>query len=101
MSTLTPPHLKQVAVDRPITTLCVVAIGPTLLLQAGLLLVGVDLFPGKLAELVLLTGVATLITSWIGGGGGAPGALRGPPKGGGRGRGRGPVVGGGGGPPPP
>ena len=59
MSTLTLPHLKQVAVDRPITTLCVVAIGPTLLLQTALLLAGVDLFPGKLAELVLLTGVAT------------------------------------------
>ena len=67
MATSTLPHLRQVVVDRPITTLCVVAIGPTLLLQTGLLLAGVDLFPGKLGELVLLTGVATLITSWIGG----------------------------------
>jgi CAAX protease family protein len=65
MSTVT--HLKQIAVDRPITTLCVVAIVPTLILQTGLLLAGVDLFPGKLAELVLLTGVATTITSWMGG----------------------------------
>ena len=67
MSTVTLPHLRRVAVDRPITTLCVVAIGATLVLQTGLLLAGVDLFPGKLAELVLLTGAATLITSWIGG----------------------------------
>jgi uncharacterized protein len=67
MSTVTLPYLKQVAVERPITTLCVVAIGPTLALQTGLLLAGVDLFPGKLAELVLLTGAATLITFWIGG----------------------------------
>ena len=67
MSVLTVPHLKRVAVDRPITTLCVVAIGPTLPLQTGLLLAGVDLFPGKLAELLLLTGAAALITSWIGG----------------------------------
>ena len=67
MSTVTLPHLKRVAVDRPITTLCVVAIGATLALQTGLLLAGVDLFPGKLAELVLLTGAATLITFWIGG----------------------------------
>jgi len=67
MSTVTHPHLKQVAVDRPITTLCVLTIGPTLALQTGLLLAGVDLFPGKLAELLLLTGAATLITSWIGG----------------------------------
>ena len=66
-STITRPHLKRVAVDRPITTLCVVAIVPTLLLQTGLLLAGIDLFPGKLAELLLLTGAATLITSWIGG----------------------------------
>jgi membrane protease YdiL (CAAX protease family) len=67
MSSLTLPHLKQVAVDRPICTLCVVAVVPTLAVQTGLLIAGVDLFPGKLAELVLLTGVATLITSWIGG----------------------------------
>ena len=67
MSTVTLPHLRRVAVDRPITTLCVVAIGATLALQTGLLLAGVDLFPGKLAELVLLTGAATLITFWIGG----------------------------------
>jgi membrane protease YdiL (CAAX protease family) len=67
MATATLPHLKQVAVDRPITTLCVVAIGPTLMLQTGLLLAGIDLFPGKLAELVLLIGAASLITYWIGG----------------------------------
>jgi len=67
MSTLTLPRLKQVAADRPISTLCAVAIAPTLALQTGLLIGGVDLFPGKLAELVLLTGLATLITSWIGG----------------------------------
>jgi membrane protease YdiL (CAAX protease family) len=67
MSSLTLPHLKQFAVDRPISTLCVVAVVPTLVVQTGLLIAGVDLFPGKLAELVLLTGVATLITSWIGG----------------------------------
>jgi uncharacterized protein len=67
MSTLTVAHVKQLAVDRPITTLCVVVIVPTLTLQTGLLLAGVDLFPGKLAELVLLTSIATLVTSWIGG----------------------------------
>ena len=67
MAAVTLPHLKQVAVDRPITTLCVVVIGPTLVLQTGLLLAGIDLFPGKLAELVLLIGAASLITSWIGG----------------------------------
>ena len=66
-STVTRPPLKQVAVDRPITTLCVVAILPTLMLLTGLLLAGVDLFPGKLAQLVLMTVAATLITSWIGG----------------------------------
>jgi membrane protease YdiL (CAAX protease family) len=67
MSTITPPHLKRIAIERPITTLCVAAIAPTLALQTGLLLAGVDLFPGKLAELVLLTGVSTLITLCIGG----------------------------------
>jgi uncharacterized protein len=67
MSTLTLQRLKQVVVDRPISALCVLTIGPTLLLQTALLLAGVDLFPGKLAELVILTGVASLITFWIGG----------------------------------
>ena len=70
MSVPTSPHLKRIAVERPITTLCVVAIGLTVPLQTALLLAGVDLFPGKLAELVFLTGTATLITSWIGGRGG-------------------------------
>jgi membrane protease YdiL (CAAX protease family) len=67
MSVLTFPHLKRVAVERPITTLCVVAIGLTLPLQTALLLAGIDLFIGKLAELVFLTGTAALITSRIGG----------------------------------
>lgn len=67
MPTLTLPRPKEVAVDRPITTLCVVAIVPTLALQTALLIAGLDVFPGKLAELVLLTGTATLITYCIGG----------------------------------
>jgi hypothetical protein len=67
MSVLTFPHLKRIAVERPITTLCVVAIGLTLPLQTALLLAGIDLFIGKLAELVFLTGTAALITSRIGG----------------------------------
>jgi hypothetical protein len=61
------PQLKRLAVERPVTSLCVVAIGLTLPLQVALLLAGVDLFTGKLAELVFLTGTAALITSWIGG----------------------------------
>jgi hypothetical protein len=67
MSVLTVPQLKRVAVERPITTLSVIAIGLTLPLQTTLLLARIDLFIGKLAELVLLTGTAALITWWIGG----------------------------------
>ena len=67
MSVPTFLHLKRIAVKRPITTLCVVAIGLTLPLQTALLIAGLDVFPGKLAELVFLTGTAVLITSWIGG----------------------------------
>ena len=59
--------MRRYAVARPITTLCVVAIGLTLPLQTGLLLAGLDVFPGKLAELVFLTGTAAVITSWSGG----------------------------------
>ena len=67
MSVLTVPQLKRVAVERPITTLSVIAIGLNLPLQTTLLLAGIDLFIGKLAELASLTGTAALITSWIGG----------------------------------
>ena len=67
MSVPTFLHLKRIAVKRPITTLCVVAIGLTLPLQTALLIAGLNVFPGKLAELVFLLGTAVLITSWIGG----------------------------------
>lgn len=67
MSVVTFPSIRRVAVERPVTTLCGVAIGLTLPLQAALLLAGIDLFVGKLLELVFLTGTAILITSWIGG----------------------------------
>ena len=59
--------MKRYAVQHPITALCVVAIGLTVPLQMALLVAGMDVFPGKLAELLVLTGTATLITSWIGG----------------------------------
>ena len=59
--------MKRYAVTHPITALCVVAIGLSLPLQFGLLVAGLDVFPGKLAELLFLTGTASLITSWIGG----------------------------------
>jgi CAAX protease family protein len=59
--------MRQYAAQRPITALCVVAIGLTIPLQMALLVAGLNVFPGKLAELLLLTGTATLITSWIGG----------------------------------
>ena len=58
--------LRRYATQHPVTALCVVAIGLTVPLQMGLLVSGLDVFPGKLAELLFLTGTATLITSWIG-----------------------------------
>jgi membrane protease YdiL (CAAX protease family) len=59
--------MRRYAVQHPVTALCVVAIGLTLPLQMGLLLAGLDVFPGKLAELMFLTGTAAVITSWVGG----------------------------------
>jgi uncharacterized protein len=50
----------------------VVAIGLTVPLQMALLVAGLDVFLGKLAELFFLTGTAALITAWIG----PPGAVR-------------------------
>src|SRR4051812_50049781 len=99
MYALTVAHLKQVAVARPITTLCVVATVPALTVRTGQVLAGVDLLPGKLAELVLLTSLATLVTSWIGGRRPGPERLRGPARRGGGARGAGAGVGGGATPP--
>ena len=59
--------MKRFAVARPVTNLCLVVIGVSLPLLTGLLVAGVDLLPGKLAELLLLIGTATLITAWSGG----------------------------------
>ena len=59
--------MRHYAVQRPITALCVLAVGLSVPLQMGLLVAGLNPFPGKVAELVLLTGTAALITSWIGG----------------------------------
>ena len=59
--------MKRFAVARPVTTLCLVVIGVSLPLLTGLLEAGLDLLPGKLAELLLLSGTATLITAWSGG----------------------------------
>lgn len=61
--------VRRFAVRRPITTFCVVTIGLTLPVLMGLLVAGLDVFPGKLAELVLLLGTAVLITRWSEGGG--------------------------------
>jgi hypothetical protein len=41
MSNVTRPHPKRAASDRRITTLCTGSVGPTLMLQTGLLLGGV------------------------------------------------------------
>ncbi len=59
--------MKSFAARRPVTALCVIAIGVTVPLQMALLISGLSVFPGKLAELFFLAGTAALITSWIGG----------------------------------
>ena len=60
-------RIRRYTAQHPITALCVVAIGFTVPLQTALLVAGLDVLPGKLAELLFLTGTATLITHSIGG----------------------------------
>ena len=60
-------RIRRYTAQHPITALCVVAIGLTVPLQTALLVAGLDVLPGKLAELLFLTGTATLITHSIGG----------------------------------
>ena len=62
--------IRAITTRRPILVLCLVAIGLTWSLQMGLVLAGEDIFPGKIAELILLTGTATLMAGLIGGRGG-------------------------------
>jgi membrane protease YdiL (CAAX protease family) len=52
---------------RPVLTFCLLGVGLTVLLQMALLLAGINLMPGKIAELVILTGAVTLVTARIGG----------------------------------
>ena len=59
--------MKRFAVARPVLTFCLVVIGVSLPLLTALLVAGLDVFPGKLAELLLLTATAALITGWTGG----------------------------------
>jgi membrane protease YdiL (CAAX protease family) len=70
-ATVRPPGIPRgfgtYAVDHPVLTVCLVAIGLTLPLQMVLLIAGFDLFPGKAAELIMLVGTATLVTAWTGG----------------------------------
>lgn len=61
------PSLRAFAARRPVSTFCVAAVGLVLLVQTVLLVAGLDLTPGKLAELVILFGLALLLTAWIGG----------------------------------
>jgi membrane protease YdiL (CAAX protease family) len=62
-----PGPVRAFATRRPVLTLCLLAIGLTVPLQMALLVAGLDVLPGKAAELVFLTGSAVLITGWTGG----------------------------------
>jgi membrane protease YdiL (CAAX protease family) len=59
--------IREVAVRRPVLTFCLIAVGLTVGLQMTLLLAGLSVLPGKAAELLILAGLAALITAWIGG----------------------------------
>ncbi len=69
--------MRAFAVRRPVAAMCIVAIGLTVPLQMGLLVSGLPVFPGKLAELVILAGTAALITRWTGGRGAVRGLFAG------------------------
>ena len=60
-------RVARVAAAHPAATLSVVGIGVSVPLLMGLLLAGRDVMPGKLAQLVLLTGLAALVTAAAGG----------------------------------
>ena len=59
--------LRAIAVRRPVLTFAILAVGFTVLTQLALLIAGLPVFPAKAAELIVLPGLAALITAWIGG----------------------------------
>ena len=59
--------LRAVAVRRPVLTFVILAVGFTVLSEMALLISGLPVFPGKAAELIVLPGLAALITAWSGG----------------------------------
>jgi uncharacterized protein len=50
-----------------VLTFAILAVGFTVLSEMALLIAGLPVFPGKAAELIVLPGLAALITGWIGG----------------------------------
>lgn len=71
MTVTSPPAgrgaLRRFAVRHPVLSLCLVAIGVSAPLVMVFLVAGLDPFPAKAAELLLLPGTAVAITAWTGG----------------------------------
>lgn len=64
------PHvgaIRRVASRHPVAAFVIIVIGLVVPLEGGMLIAGLDVMPGKLAELVILVGAAALLTGWIGG----------------------------------
>jgi membrane protease YdiL (CAAX protease family) len=59
--------VRRSASRHPVRTFIIIVIGIVVPLEGGMLITGLDVMPGKLAELFILVGAAALLTAWIGG----------------------------------
>ena len=63
----TPGSFRAAITRRPVLVFCLAAVGLVVVLQFALVFAGLSLVPGKLAELLVLPGLAIGITALIGG----------------------------------
>ena len=60
-------RIRAFAVRRPVLAFCVFAVGLSVALIAALLVADVSVIPGKAAQILIVPGMALLITAWISG----------------------------------
>jgi uncharacterized protein len=62
-----PGGVRGFAIRRPVLAFCLFAVGLSVSLIGALLVADVSVIPGKAAQLVIVPGIAVLITAWISG----------------------------------
>ena len=62
-----PGRIRAFAVRRPVLAYCLFAVGVSVALLVGLLVVGTSIIPGKAVQVLIVPGTAVIITAWSSG----------------------------------